>query len=317
VSKPFIPIETADIIWKQDLPFSNQYHDIYHAMDSGIKQNRYVFIDGNDLINRWTNLPSDEPQLFSIGEIGFGTGLNFLLTLSLWEQHAPQSASLHFISCEKHPFKLDDLNRALSNWPELGSYRLELIKQYPVLTPGNHHLYFCNGRVKLTLMLGDCLECFEQLLICGDSLMEGQLRTNFINAWYLDGFSPKKNESMWAKPLLQIIAMLSQVGSTFATYTVASVVKSTLAECGFELIKKKGYGIKRHMLTGYLTKIEAYRIKQRSTPWHFGRQQTNKAKTALVIGGGLAGCFTAHCLSKRGWTVTIIEEIISLSFTAD
>lgn len=308
MSKPFVPIETADLQWTQDLPISNQYDDIYHAMDSGIKQNRYIFIDGNDLINRWTNLSKEQPEVFTIGEMGFGTGLSFLLTCSLWAQHAPKTASLHYISCEKHPLKLDDINRALSNWPELDEFRLELIKQYPVLTPGNHHLYFCHGRIKLTLMLGDCLERFEQLLLCGDSLLEHQLQRCFVNAWYLDGFAPKKNESMWSRSLLQVLAMLSEQGTTFATYSVASCVKSTLTEFGFELAKKKGYGYKRHMLTGRMEQIQAHRLKQRDTPWHVGTKKEPKEKTALVVGGGLAGCFAAHSLAQRGWSVTLIDE---------
>lgn len=306
VSKPFVPIETADIKWSGNLPSSNQYNDIYFSMESGIQQNHYVFIDGNELIKRWSILG---PQFhFSIGETGFGTGLSFLLTLSLWEKHAPKSASLHFISCEKHPLKLEDLKRALGNWPELESYSLELLKQYPILTPGNHHLNFCNGRVKLTLMLGDCFERFEQLLLCGDSLIEHQRRSAFIDAWYLDGFSPKKNESMWTKSLIQVIAMLSKQGSTLATYTVAAPVKSALSEFGFCVIKKKGYGIKRHMLTGHLQQIIPSRLKKRSTPWHVNSLQRHKDKTALIIGAGLAGCFIAYSLAERGWKVKIIEK---------
>ncbi len=306
MSKPFIPIETADIKWNNNLPSSNLYNDIYFSMESGVLQSRYVFIEGNDLLNRWSAL--SERDHFSIGETGFGTGLNFLLTWSLWEQYAPKTASLHFISCEKHPLKLIDLERALDNWPELASYKSELIKQYPILTPGNHHLIFAEGRVKLTLMLGDCFECFEQLLECGDAYTEQKLRHTSIDAWYLDGFSPKKNESMWTKQLIQAISMLSKIGTSFATYTVASEVKSVLSEWGFKVIKKKGYGIKRHMLTGYLEQVIHSRLKQRCTPWHRGRLKQYKEKTALIVGAGLAGCFLAHCLAKRGWKITLLEQ---------
>jgi tRNA 5-methylaminomethyl-2-thiouridine biosynthesis bifunctional protein len=313
VSKPFVPIQTAEIRWIQNLPFSLHYNDIYYSIDSGLNQSRYVFIDGNDLINRWSALPVDEPSTFCIGETGFGTGLNFLLTWSLWERHAPSSAQLHFISCELHPFKQEDLIRALSNWPELEPYLSELITHYPVLTPGVHHLSFADGRVKLTLMLGDAFECFESLLLCGDALLETQLRGAFIDAWYLDGFAPKKNESTWTKALLQVIAMLSGVGTTFATYTAASSVKSVLLECGFEWHKTKGYGPKRHMLTGFLSKREPYRLKQRSTPWHIAKSYPVKEKSALIIGAGLAGCYTAHSLAQRGWRVTVCEARDSMA----
>lgn len=306
MSNAFLPIKTADIKWNHNLPFSNLYNDIYHSLDSGITQSRYVFIDGNDLINRWSALSDNEKYIFSIGETGFGMGLNFLFTWSLWDKYAPPSASLHFISCEKHPLKKEDLDRALSNWPELNYYKQELLKQYPILTPGNHHLAFSNGRVKLTLMLEDAFTSFEQLLICGDSLLESELKTNAIDAWYLDGFAPKYNQSMWTEHLFNVIGMLSKKGTTFATYTAASNVKAGLAECGFAIIKKKGYGKKRHMIYGHFLKPEPYRLKNSSTPWHLKRQY-HQERSAIIVGGGLAGCFTAHSLAKRGWNVRVID----------
>ena len=306
MSKPFVPIETADLTWSKNLPYSKQFDDIYFSMESGIHQSRYVFIDGNNLIERWSALK--EYEHFSIGETGFGTGLNFLLTWSLWEKYAPKSASLHFISSEKYPLKLEDLERALSNWPELELYKSELIKQYPNLTPGNHHLHFCEGKIKLSLLLGDSLERFEQLLLCGDSLIEYERRNAFINAWFLDGFAPKKNELMWSKSLIQVIAMLSKIGSTVATYTVAAPVKSFLDEFGFKVVKRKGYGIKRHMLTATLEETPFSRIRNRSTPWHINNPHNYKEKSVLILGAGLAGCFAAYSLAQRGWKVTILEK---------
>ncbi len=275
-------------------------------------QSRYVFIEGNDLINRWSALPDDTTNQFNIGETGFGTGLNFLLTWKLWEQYAPKSACLHFISCEKHPLKLSDLKKCLNVWPELSLQSNELIEQYPVLTPGYHHLSFCNGRVKLTLMLGDAKDCFEQLLVCGDSHLEPKLRTSFIDAWYLDGFSPSKNEEMWSHNLCSIIGMLSTTQTTCATYTVAASVKSALKNAGFTLSKQKGFGPKRHMLVGVYTDIQSIKLRSRQTPWHISEPQKHHNKSVHIVGGGLAGCFAAYSLAKRGWAVTLFEEQLSV-----
>lgn len=308
MSKPFEPIVTADIKWYQNLPFSLQFNDLYYSASNGINQSRHVYIDGNNLLERWSSLSKNSAISFNIGEAGFGTGLNFLLTWSLWLQHAPSSASLHYIACEKHPLKRDSLIQSLNNWPELSTQISEFIDQYPVLTPGTHHLIFAQGRVKLTLLLGDAARCFEQLTLCGDSLLESNLRGQYIDAWYLDGFSPKVNEDMWSKELIQIMALLSKEGTTLATYSAAAVVKSTLAECGFSITKKKGFAPKRHMLSAIFLTTSAYRLKQRKTPWHVAEASENKDKTAIIIGAGLAGCFMAHSLAMRGWTVTVIEE---------
>lgn len=226
--------------WHGTLPFSTQYDDIYHSSEGGINQALYVFIDGNDLIKRWQSFSSDEPQRFTIAETGFGIGLNFLVSWSLWEQYAPMSCQLHFISCEKHPLSLTDLTKSLASWPQLEKQAQQLIASYPVLTPGYHHLSFCDGRVTLTLMLGDALECYEQLLICGEPSLESQLRTAFIDAWFLDGFAPAKNQNMWSDALMKVIAMLSKEETTLATYTAASSVKTSLSQHGFVVKKEKG-----------------------------------------------------------------------------
>lgn len=317
MSSPFIPIETADLDWHDDLPCTTLYDDlhddIYFSAENRMKQSRHVFIEGNDLINRWLKLPTDSTTFFNVAETGFGTGLNFLLTWQLWEQYAPQSASLHFISCEQHPLQLKDLIKNLSMWPALAEQAKQLIDNYPILTPGYHHLLFCNDRVCLTLMLGDALESFEQLLICGESTLESNLRHTFIDAWYLDSFTPKKNQNMWSESLLRVIAMLSQEETTLAAHTVEDSVKSIISDVGFIVEQKKGLGQKHHMISASFHKPTPCRVKTLHTPWHVSyplkHQIKQQNKSAIIIGAGLAGSFTAYSLAKRGWQVTVIDEL--------
>ena len=197
----------------------------------------------------------------------------------------------------------------MSIWPELSNQADELIDNYPILTPGYHHITFCDGRVTLTLMLGDALECFEQLLLCGESKLETKLRTSFVDAWYLDGFSPEKNESLCSNSLLKIIAMLSKKGTTLATYSATSSVKTTLREAGFLVKEKKGFAPKQEIFTAHFIPGTLCRLKVRHTPWHIDYPTTYQNKSAIIIGAGLAGAFTAHSLAKRGWQVTVIEEL--------
>ncbi|WP_131794557.1 bifunctional tRNA (5-methylaminomethyl-2-thiouridine)(34)-methyltransferase MnmD/FAD-dependent 5-carboxymethylaminomethyl-2-thiouridine(34) oxidoreductase MnmC [Fluoribacter gormanii] len=309
MSNFFVPINKAELAWHDTLPFSSQYDDIYHSSEGGIDQALHVFVDGNDLIKRWQSLSDDNPQRFTIAETGFGMGLNFLVSWSLWEQYAPKSSQLHFISCEKHPLSLTDLSKSLAYWPQLEQYAQQLITSYPVLTPGYHHLSFCDGRVTLTLMLGDALECYEQLLICGESTLEKKLRTAFIDAWFLDGFAPAKNKSMWSDALIRVIGMLSKENTTLATYTAAGTVKSGLIQNGFDVEKRKGFGPKRHMICARFTKTPIQNAAKRHTPWHVGKHEKYSSKSAIIVGAGLAGCFTAYALNKRGWNVTVIDEL--------
>jgi len=309
VSNFFVPINKAELDWHGALPFSKRYDDVYHSSDGGINQALHVFIDGNDLIKRWQLFSNDKPQTFTIAETGFGIGLNFLVSWSLWEQYAPKSCQLHFISCEKHPLSLTDLTKGLAFWPQLAIQAQQLIASYPVLTPGYHHLSFCEGRVTLTLMLGDALECYEQLLICGEPSLEKQLRTTFVDAWFLDGFAPSKNKSMWSDALIKIIAMLSKEHTTLATYTAAGSVKTNLNQNGFAVEKRKGFGQKRHMICAYFVQGSKQKTAKRHTPWHVSIPEKHSSKSAVILGAGLAGCFTAYALNKRGWNVTLIDEL--------
>ncbi|WP_028380619.1 bifunctional tRNA (5-methylaminomethyl-2-thiouridine)(34)-methyltransferase MnmD/FAD-dependent 5-carboxymethylaminomethyl-2-thiouridine(34) oxidoreductase MnmC [Legionella cherrii] len=309
MSNFFVPINKAELDWHGTLPFSTQYDDVYHSSEGGMHQSRHVFIDGNDLIKRWRSFSNDKPQRFTIAETGFGTGLNFLVSWSLWEHYAPESCQLHFISCEKHPLSLSDLKRSLAFWPQLEKQAQQLIASYPVLTPGYHHLSFCEGKVTLTLMLGEALECYEQLLICGESSLERQLRTAFVDAWFLDGFAPSKNTSMWSDALIKTIAMLSNEHTTLATYTAAGSVKTNLIENGFVVEKRKGFGRKRHMLCARFAQNPIHKAAKRHTPWHVSAPERYSSKSAVILGAGLAGCFTAYTLNKRGWKVTLIDEL--------
>ena len=50
-------------------------------------------------------------EQFSIGELGFGTGLNFIHSWGKWLEYAPKEAQLNYFSIEKHPISPENLSR--------------------------------------------------------------------------------------------------------------------------------------------------------------------------------------------------------------
>ena len=44
------------------------------------------------------------------------------------------------------------------------------------------------------------------------------------------------------------------------------------------------------------------------TPWHVAPKTKIKKKAAVIVGAGLAGCYTAHALAKRGWQVRVLDS---------
>lgn len=283
----YTPISPAELDWENDAPHCRQHKDIYFSSEGGIEETQYVFLQGNKLPERWLKHDS-----FTIAETGFGTGLNFLCTISAWLKNAPPSARLHFISVEKHPLRKPDLQRALDALPSLSTLSKELIDNYPPVVHGLHRINLFNNRITLTLLIGDAGEMFADL-------------NAKVDAWFLDGFAPSKNPDMWSEQLFKHIARLSKPQATFATFTAAGIVKRGLKAVGFNVNIQKGFGRKRDMLVG------EYQGEEEQTsphPWFHYSGTHSKTKDAIVIGAGLAGCSVAHALTQRNWNVTVIDR---------
>ncbi|UAW97384.1 bifunctional tRNA (5-methylaminomethyl-2-thiouridine)(34)-methyltransferase MnmD/FAD-dependent 5-carboxymethylaminomethyl-2-thiouridine(34) oxidoreductase MnmC [Halopseudomonas nanhaiensis] len=281
----------ADLTWTDDgQPFSAAFGDVYFSRESGLEETRHVFLHHNRLHERWAALgPGDA---FCIAETGFGTGLNFLCAWQLWDQSAAEGCRLHFVSTEKFPLALQDLQRALALWPELRHWSEQLLAQYEDMASGWQRFCFDGGRVTLTLLIGDLLDTLPQL----DAA---------VDAWFLDGFAPAKNPQMWQPQLYQLMAGLSAPGATVATFTSVGEVRRGLQAAGFAMQKVKGYGRKREMLAGQLEQVDE---STWSPPWYARPLRPSGERSALVIGAGLAGCSTAFALAQRGWTVSVIER---------
>lgn len=288
----------AQLDWDdQGQPLSRTFGDVYFSRASGLEETRHVFLAHNRLAERCAALPSG--GRLSIGETGFGTGLNFLCAWQLFERSAPADARLHFVSVEKYPLTRADLGRALALWPELEPWASQLLAQYHAVHAGFQRFVFAGGRVVLTLLVGDVLDCLPQL----DAA---------IDAWFLDGFSPAKNPQMWTPELFAQLAQLSAPGATLATFTCAGFVRRGLLEAGFAMAKVKGFGHKREMLAGQLQDSPAAPGK----PWFARPPRPQGPRAALVVGGGLAGCATAASLAARGWQVTLLERHAELASEA-
>ena len=67
---------------KDGSPYSSQFEDIYFDTEQGTSQSECVFINGNNIRSRLATCP----KKFVIAETGFGTGLNFLLTLDVFQK---------------------------------------------------------------------------------------------------------------------------------------------------------------------------------------------------------------------------------------
>lgn len=211
------------------MPRSEIFDDIYFCPADGRGETQHVFLQGNNLPERWK-----KKAHFTVGETGFGTGLNFLLTTELFTRTADKAARLEYISFERYPLEGELIATALAPFKLL--HLNKLLTQYPLPIPGWYRLII-TPQISLMLIFGDANEEISRL-------------TQSVDAWFLDGFAPSKNPQMWTPEIFQNMARLSQVGTSFSTFTAAGRVNRGLQDVGFHVLKSPGFGQKREMLRG-------------------------------------------------------------------
>jgi len=273
---------TESPTWLPDgSPFSPRFGDRYHS-EQGLTQAHDLFLHGCGLPQAWAGA-----QQWRILETGFGFGLNFLATWAAWRADPQRPRLLHFVSLEAWPVSSDDLLRAAERYPDLLPLAQELHAQYWGLLPGLHRLWFDEGRVLLTLCVGDAQALLRQQLWEVDSV-------------YLDGFSPQRNPEIWSLQTLKAMARHCRRGTRLATWTVAHSVMDALTQCGFQVSKVPGLHPKRDNLQALFDPHWQPRCSRQ--PCEFARPAR-----CLVLGAGLAGATAAASLARRGWQVTVLD----------
>ncbi len=275
-------MKSAQVGFKDGIPFSPEFDDIYFNADDPIGQSEYVF---NSVFDEIWNKKSE----FSLLETGFGAGLNFLCAFKRFKN---SDKFLNFVSIEKAPIAKDDLAKIYANFSELADVSGELLGAYPPPIRGFHRLNLAPN-VTLTLCFGDVAEVLDELSFIADTV-------------FMDGFAPAKNEAMWSERVCAKIANLCALGASVCTYSASGALKRALQNSGFEVNLLKGYGKKREMLRA---KFVGERQAENEI-WfsRFDPAATISPRTALVIGGGVAGCVCAFKLRERGLKVTIAEK---------
>lgn len=261
-----------------------------------------VFLGANRISERLETLSN---PFFTVGELGFGTGLNFVLTVREWIRSGAKAKGqrLIYISTEIAPLPFLDLSKA---WEAVAKEDAGLLSIFQGLAPvtwpresGFHWRGFPELGVELRLFVGDARDSLP--------LLERSSGAAGVNAWYLDGFAPSKNPELWEKDLFAEVARLSSAGATFGTYSASSLARASLASAGFNVERVTGYGEKKHRLQG---RLESRRVTEKVFE---GGMRPGKVH---VIGGGMAGAASAFAFARRGISVVLWERELALASKA-
>ena len=267
--------EPTPIAWTEDgRPRSALYGDAYFGADDGLAESRAVFLAGCGLPEAWTGR-----RTFTVGELGFGTGLNILALLDLWRRHRPAGGRLQVFSIEAHLMSREDAARALAAWPELAPLAGILLARWPGPRRGFH-------RIDLP-ELGAALDL--ALMEAGEALAAWDGRAD---AWFLDGFAPALNPEIWRDEVLHALAARSTPGARAATFTVAGSVRRGLAAAGFTVRRTPGHGRKRERLEAVLPGAG---------------QEAESPGPVAVVGAGIAGAAVRRALLDLGITPVHFE----------
>ncbi len=266
--------------------YSKSYNDIYFDKLNGPKETEHVYLNTNNLTKKFKN-----KQKFVIAEIGFGTGLNFLLTWKLWKENRKTNGSLTYISFENAPLSKKNIERVYKKFKNLDGYSRFLLKNIPERYKSTHRIFIKADNINLILIYDD---------------ITSLINFNFkADTWFLDGFSPKKNPLVWTDKLFKQLYNFTNLDGSLSTFSVAGHIRRGLLKAGFKVSKVSGYGNKKEI---------SYAIKKdliSSNQYKFNCEK--KIGPVAIIGSGISGASLAYALRKRNIECFIIDKSYKLA----
>lgn len=197
----------------------------YHSLHGAIQESNHVFIQAG-LVNAIARFPG---QIIRIFEMGFGTGLNALLSMLYTTKHGTQ---LEYVTVEKHPIE-PDLARELNYCRQLGE---------PALQSAFMRLHECGADEVLEPVPG-----FHFRKIHGDiqNLPPGLSGFNLV---YFDAFAPAAQPELWTSDVFASLWQRSLPGAILTTYCSKGVVRRSMEAAGWKVEKLPGPPGKREMV---------------------------------------------------------------------
>lgn len=202
--------------------FVSELNETYHSIHGAIQESQHVFIKNG--LHYFSN-----KTFVRILEVGFGTGLNALLTLL---DSKNENQQVNYVSLEKFPL-VNELILQL-NYPSQ-------LKLNTTQTALFNQLHTCKWNTTVPISTN------FNLLKIKEDLIFFQTTATF-DIVYFDAFAPEKQAELWTTEVFATIYKLLNSGGILVTYCAKGVVKRTIKSVGFQLETLSGPPGKREMI---------------------------------------------------------------------
>ncbi|MEI6133183.1 MAG: tRNA (5-methylaminomethyl-2-thiouridine)(34)-methyltransferase MnmD [Bacillota bacterium] len=203
--------------------FLPELNECYHSTHGAINEAMHIFIDAG------FRVMMNQKSKLHILEIGFGTGLNALLSLI---ESIKENKEVFYHGIE--PFPVDKCELDQINYPELIAHPLS-------------NALFEKLHTSVWEKPQAITPTFE-LLKVKQRIEDIHLSTDFFDLVYFDAFAPTVQPELWQKEIFQKIFLSMTNGGILVTYSCKGDVKRALKACGFNLEKLPGPIGKREFL---------------------------------------------------------------------
>lgn len=201
-----------------------ELNEHYHSVKGARTESQHIFID--------MGLKAAAATTPHVLEIGFGTGLNALLTLEAAEK---EQRHVHYTGIELYPLVWEEVDALhYSDHPLFEALHRAPWAEEVAITP-----CFTLRKVQTDLQTIDA----NHLL-----MMNGGTSFDVV---YFDAFAPEKQPEMWEESILRNLHAAMAAGGVLTTYCAKGVVRRMLQAVGFEVERLPGPpGGKREILRG-------------------------------------------------------------------
>lgn len=221
-----IPFHQTSLIKTRDGSnslFSEQFNTSFHSLFGAIEESKHVFIEQG-----LKPLLNTEQKEISIIEIGFGTGLNTLLTI---REVLQKPITINYHAVEFYPIAFEKINEL--NYFKDDTTLDALFKKI--------HLQEWN-QTRAVLPHFNLTKHWLQI-----EKFKIPIKADVI---YFDAFSPREQPELWTEDIfLNMYSMLKWPGK-LVTYCAQGQMKRNLKSAGFIVKALPGFANKREMTIG-------------------------------------------------------------------